>query len=159
MILSLEEYIPLTYTLAKRYYSRCRSFIGYDELAVSFQEVLLECIESFDPNRGVPFEAYLRQRVRFRVHALIDAYVRERNLQGKLTHKLATGAQQETCSTPVVLYLGARTELQLSILAAIKEHPEATGAEIVNLTGCSLRTYRYLKARLKKELACIKEET
>jgi len=65
---SREEYLPLVYEQAQRILFRLPPGLLERDEVVSFGVIgMLEAMERYDPNRGVPIEAYLRTQIRRRI--------------------------------------------------------------------------------------------
>ncbi len=59
----VERYVPLVHKLAEIMARRLWPRVTADELASAGYEGLIAAVGSFDPNRGVKFETYCRQRI------------------------------------------------------------------------------------------------
>lgn len=59
----IECYLPLVRVVAERMHSKLPSHVDVDELIQAGVFGLMDAIDGFDPDRGVKFEAYCKQRI------------------------------------------------------------------------------------------------
>lgn len=82
--------------LASRWGRRCSERFGADD---AMQEALLEIwrsVDRWEPSRGIPLQAFVRQQVRFRLLGMTDRLLRGRDLETR--YLWAVGRRDDTVS-------------------------------------------------------------
>ena len=67
--------------LAGRWGRRCPERCGVDDAMQEAQLEIWRSVEKWDPTRGIPLHAYVRQRVRFRLLGLTDRLLKGRDVE------------------------------------------------------------------------------
>lgn len=120
----VEHYMPLVHKLAEIMARRLWPRVSADELASAGYDGLIAAVGAFDPNRGVKFETYCRQRI---VGAIRD-WQREidplgrsgRNFE-RTMNTVEERWQAETGRTPTSDELAGRMDLPLSRFVKMKK--------------------------------------
>jgi DNA-directed RNA polymerase sigma subunit (sigma70/sigma32) len=140
-------------------YSKAKiRFLSFEELEMEMQEALVEAANSFDAERGVPFEAYATIQLQFRVRHLIADHVRRRKITAKLALEVTRGVtnkQQEEPQPEVVLVAGSALEAKM--MKACLENPGfgkhgVSSVELAKKLGVSRRTISAIRLKIRKEI-------